>query len=291
MLNNKLSLSDFKLFRGLINQRSGIFLSEAKQNFLAIRLNYRMEACKLSSFKEYYYYLKYDPKGNEEMQKLINAVSVNETYFFRDKDQLSIFKNHALHGIMNLKRSRGERQIKIWSAACSTGEEPYSIAILVSDVINRTPTHWDVEIIATDISTLALASARRGEYDDYALRETKLNYLNRYFEQAGQGKYQVISDIKKMVSFGHINLTDSSSTRKIIDMDCVFCRNVIIYLDMDSRRRVIENMYRSLNQNDGYLFLGQAENLREIESPLQPLHFDGTVIYRKQPSAKLLEAA
>ncbi len=291
MLNDKLSLADFKLFRDLIKKHSGIFLSEAKQNFLTIRLNYRMETCKLSTFKEYYYYLKYDPKGNEEMQNLIDAVSVNETYFFRDSNQLNIFKSHILPRIMSIKSSQGERQLKVWSAACSTGEEAYSIAMIISDIVSRAPARWDVEIIATDISTSALVSARRGIYDDYALRETKLSYLNKYFEQAGPGKYCVKSEIKQMINFGHINLVDNLSTRKITNMDCIFCRNVIIYLDMESRRRLIENMYRSLNQNDGYLLLGQAETLREIESPLHPLHFDGTVVYQKQTSNELLEVA
>ncbi len=290
MFNNTLSLSDFKLLRGLINERSGIFLSDAKQNFLAIRLNYRLETCKLSTFKEYYYYLKYDPKGNEELQNLINAVSINETYFFRDSEQLNIFKNHILPTLMNNKSKQGKRELKIWSAACSTGEEVYSLAMIVSDVLGRAMVDWDVEITATDISTSALVSARRGLYDDYALRETKLSYLNKYFEKSGSEKYQVKNEIKKLINFGQINLVNTLSTRRIINMDCIFCRNIIMYLDMESRRRVIENMYRSLNQNDGYLFLGQAENLREIESPFQPRYYDGTIIYQKQVGVGLLEA-
>lgn len=291
MLNDELSPADFKLFRRLINERSGIFLSETKQNFLTIRLNYRMETCKISTFKEYYYYLKYDPKGNEEMQNLINAVAINETHFFRGSDQLNIFKSHILPKIMNVKISQGKRQLKLWSAACSTGEEAYSLAMIVNDIVDRAKEQWDAEITATDISTSALVSARRGVYDDYALRETKLSYLNKYFNQMGTGKYQVKNEIKKMINFGHINLVNSLSTRKINNMDCVFCRNVIMYLDIDSRRRVIENVYRSLNQNDSYLFLGPAENLREIENPFQPLNYYGTVIYQKQLSDQLLQVA
>lgn len=279
MVESGLSSADFILFRELINNHSGIWLSDQKKNFLMIRLVHRMESCKVATFKEYYYYLKYDPRGGEELQNLIDAVTINETHFFREASHFRVFRDRILKQVVDERRKAGERYLKLWSAACSTGEEAYTIAMMVLDVIKGTAM-WGVEILATDISNTALESARRGVYESYTLRETEPYYLKEYFDQVSPGRYRVKEQLKKLVHFGWINLVDGAATRKIANMDCIFCRNVIMYLDMENRRRVLANMYRSLAPG-GYLFLGEAESLRGLAPLFELRHFDKSIIYQK----------
>lgn len=283
MTEIELGPADFKLFRDLINKRSGIWLGDLKVNFLKIRLIHRMEACKVSTFKEYYYYLKYDPRGGDEIQNLIDAVSVNETHFFRDQAQIKSFRQVILTDLIASRRQNGRNRLKFWSAACATGEEAYTIAMTVFDVIKGT-SMWDVEVLATDISNTALASARRGIYESYTLRETELGYVEKYFEPVGPNSYQVKNQLKQLVHFGHINLVDGAATQKITNVDCIFCRNIIMYLDPDSRRRVIDNMYRSLRAG-GFLFLGEAESLHSVSALFEMRHFGRTIVYQKPGEA------
>ncbi len=267
----------FRQLRDFIYEKSGMFFQEGKTYLLEDRLSTRLEARNISSYEEYIYFLRYDPRKDEEIKELFNSVTTNETSFFRDLNQLEAFRQGILPCIEK-KKANGNKSVKIWSAACSTGEEPYTIAIMLSaeGFVLR---GWDIDILASDISDQVLASARRAQYSDYAVRNTPEEYIKRYFSSEN-GSYVIVPEIKRMVRFLNLNLMDTVQMKSMRGVDVIFCRNVLIYFDDDAKKKVIGHLYDSLTDG-GYLIVGFSESLFNITRAFKPVGMNKCVIYQK----------
>jgi len=272
-----LSKEDFRMIRDLIKERCGIWLSDAKTNFLSMRLTHRLKATNMDSVKDYFFYLKYDPNGGKELDDLVDAVTVNETYFFRENGQLEDFSNDLAPKILENKQ-RGA-PLSIWSAGCSSGEEPYTIAMMLLEHRLKLETSM-INVIGSDIKRSILGAARAGHYDDYSVRHVPPHYLLKYFDKATDGRHTVKERVKQLVTFVHINFMDPFSTGRMRDIDAIFCRNVMIYFDDKDKGRCMENLRRSLAKG-GHLFLGHAEILSRTSLPFDVVRLKQSVAYRK----------
>lgn len=283
----KMSEEEFRLIRDFIYENSGIFFDTSSRFLLERRLHHRLEIHNLKSYRDYYRFLLYDPEREEELNAVLDVLTTNETYFFREKCQLKAFTEEILPEMM--ERKGRNRKIRIWSAGCSTGEEAYTIAMLVLE--KGLIPEWTVEIFANDISHRVLQVARKGIYTESSFRATEEYYKRRFFKPLEGGRYRIKEEVKKLVRFGHLNLLDRDRLWLVGKVDVIFCRNVIIYFDREAKKRVIENLYDRL-VDGGYLLLGHSESLIGISTAfmLQPLKND--IVYRKPlPSREIEEKA
>jgi chemotaxis protein methyltransferase CheR len=274
-LSFTLDFDDFDALRRLIRDHCGIWLGDTKVSFLQVRLADRMQAWNISSPREYYYFVKYDASGSEEIQRLVDAVTVNETWFFRETGPVEAWREAVLPGLLE----RGGR-VRLWSAGCATGEEPYTLAMLLLEACSEVAVA-QIEILATDISQRALEAARAAVYDPHSLRHTEPYRLARYFRTAPAGRYAVREDVRRLVRFGHTNLVDLTLAERIRAMDLVLCRNLIIYLDDQGRQVALDNLHAALRPG-GYLTLGHSESLIHVTTPFEVARVGGSIMYRKR---------
>jgi chemotaxis protein methyltransferase CheR len=274
----KLSNETFALLRDIIYSKCGIFFPEGKKYFLEMRLVRRLEEMNLKSFEDYYYFLTYDSQRVKELHNLFNSIVTNETSFFRDLPQLEAFRKGVVPKAMEEKAKAGGKTLKLWSAACSTGEEPLTLAMmLLEDGVQARG--WNIDILASDISDNVLKPAAAGVYEKYSLRNTPDNYLKKYFQQNGDS-YVASSKVRELVKYRKVNLIDSIEMRMIKGMDIIFCRNVLIYFDDNSKKKVISHLYDSLNKG-GYLLVGFSESLHNITRLFRPVSIERSVVYQK----------
>jgi chemotaxis protein methyltransferase CheR len=252
----------FRLLRDFIHDYCGLYFDDGSRFLLERRLSRRLEQHQLRTFAEYYHLLRYDRRREEELAVLIDNLTTNETYFFREGAQLRAFSEEILPEIRTA--NAGRRRLRIWSAGCSTGEEPYTIAILLLESGDWWR-DWQVEILGSDISQRVLHTARRGVYKKGSHRATPPDMLRKYFHEEGKGDYRVVDAVRSLVSFSAVNLLDPSKLSLIRDMDVIFCRNVIIYFDREAKKKVIGSFYDRLHEG-GYLLLGHAESLMNIST-------------------------
>jgi chemotaxis protein methyltransferase CheR len=281
--NNRqeLRLEDFIVFRDFIHERSGMFFAENKKYLIENRLSKRMAALGLKSFKDYFYQVKYDT-SQKEFNTLMNLVTTNETSFYRNPPQLRSFQEEVLPLIIKEKQQAGSfRRLKIWSAGCSTGEEPYTIAIIAREVLGA-DSPWSVEIIANDISEQVLYAARKGIYNEMTLRTTPPEIVAKYFRQDG-GRYVIDDSVKRLVKFSHLNLSDKRKLGLVNECDIIFCRNVMIYFSDEVKKQIIKGFYSSLRPG-GYLFIGHSESLHGISKSFKLVYFKHGLVYHKEPS-------
>jgi chemotaxis protein methyltransferase CheR len=276
----KISDDEFKQLRDFIYDQSGIYIGDNRKYLLENRLRNRLTELNLKSFGEYYYFLQYDRSKREELNKLFEVVTTNETSFFRNPPQLKVFQEKVLGEILKSQAAAGKKRLRIWSAGCSTGEEPYTLAIQIHEALRGDLASWDVKITANDLSESVLVSARRGVYNEYALRTTPKEIVSRYFSKEEAG-FKIKPEVKKLVSFGQINLNDRTQIKRIERSNVVFCRNVIIYFDDDMKKRVIGSFYDNLSPG-GYLIIGHSESLHNISRAFKPMHHPGAIVYRKE---------
>ncbi len=277
----KVPMSDeeFALLHELIYQHCGLRFDPQNKPLLESRLQPRLRQCQCASFRDYYLYLRYDRRREEELAECIDLVAVHETYFFREMNQLQDFMRELLPEF--LQRPNQPKTLRIWSAGCSTGEEPYSLAMLLLD---EPALHgWDISLIATDISPRVLQQARRGIYRESSFRVMDPNYHSRYFEPA-QGGMKLLDPPRQLVTFLCLNLFDQQRQGLIWGMDFIFCRNVMIYFDATAKQRVAELFYDKLNPGGG-LLLGHAESLLSISTDFQLRHLSHDLVYQK-PAAR-----
>jgi chemotaxis protein methyltransferase CheR len=208
---------------------------------------------------------------------IMDILTTNETYFFRESFQLKAFSEEVIPELIKRKAARGNRTLRIWSAGCSTGEEPYTIAMLLSTIPELSG--WKIEIIGTDISQKVLQQARRAVYGKSSFRVTEEGDLQRFFHRHDDG-YKVNDAIRELVTISHLNLFDASRLTMLGTFDIVFCRNVIIYFDQAAKKRVIETFYSSLSAG-GFLLLGHSESLMNITTLFTLRHFKNDMIYQK----------
>ncbi len=275
----KVTNEEFLQLRDFIYQQSGIYIAENRKYLIENRLRNRIRDLNLKNFGEYYYYLRYDANRRTELNRLFEVVTTNETSFFRNPPQLQIFKDVVLKDVLDKQRAAGQKKLRIWSAGCSTGEEPYTLAILLYEVLKNETPMWDIKITANDLSEAVLAAARAGEYSEYALRTTPPEIVSKYFIKNG-ANYKIDPKLKSMISFGPINLSDRMQVKRVERSQIVFCRNVIIYFDDEMKKQVIGAFYDNLLPG-GYLLIGHSESLHNISRTFKPEHHAGTIVYRK----------
>lgn len=284
MLSGKkieMSNHSFHALRDMIYERSGILFPDQKKYILENRLLRRVEDSGFDDFEKYIDFLRHDPSKDKEFSALFDIVTTNETSFFRDANQLHAFESVVLPRIVKEVEEKGYKKLRIWSAPCSTGEEPYTLAMLL---LNRFPkiynSGWDIEIHGSDISESVLNTARRGEYNDYSIRNVPPSYMDRYFTKNGSGKYHVKPEVRSMVRLSNINLFDDMRLRIFRGMNIVFCRNVLIYFDEAAKKKVIANIYDCLSPG-GYLFIGHAESLFNISRAFKLVNINNIMLYQK----------
>ena len=276
-----LSDAEFVQLRDFIYQQFGIFIAENRKYLIENRLSGRLKELNLKSYGDYSHYLRFDPNCKAELSKLAEVVTTNETSFYRNPPQLQIFQEKVLRKVLEEGRSKGRKQLRIWSAGCSTGEEPYTLAIILLEELKTEISSWDIRIMANDLSEAVLAAARRGMYSEYALRTTPREIVSRYFTKDDKSVYHVSPRVKQLVTFGPINLNDKFAVKRVERSHIIFCRNVIIYFDDDMKKRVISGFYDNLLPG-GYLIIGHSESLHNISRTFKPEYHPGAIIYIKQ---------
>ncbi|MHC1698511.1 MAG: protein-glutamate O-methyltransferase CheR [Geobacteraceae bacterium] len=272
-----MSEEEFRLVRDLIHSHCGIYFDTDAKFLLEKRLARRLEQHQLPGFKEYYHFLKYSRGREQELSDIMDVLTTNETYFFREEFQLNAFVGELLPELKAVKEKRGDRTIRIWSAGCSTGEEPYTIAMLIMET--GAFKDWKIEIIGTDISHRVLQQARKGLYGKSSFRTTSPERIGRFFHQQ-DGLYRISDEVRGLVTISHLNLLDENRMILLGKMDIIFCRNVIIYFDQAAKRAVIEAFYRSLREG-GYLLLGHSESLLNTTTAFALKHLKNDMVYQK----------
>lgn len=275
--NHLMSDDEFHLLRDCIYAHCGIYFDQESKYILEKRLSSRLTDLGLSSFYDYYHFIKYNRNKEHELTDIMDVLTTNETYFFRESIQLKAFTDEVIPELIKRKTARANKTLRIWSAGCSTGEEPYTIAMLLSTIPELTG--WKIEIIGTDISNKVLSQARRGVYGKSSFRATNESDLRRFFVAQDDG-YRVNDSIKALVTISHLNLFDSHRLALLGKVDLVFCRNVIIYFDQAAKKRVIESFHSAL-YDGGFLLLGHSESLMNISTQFTLRHFKNDMIYQK----------
>ncbi len=275
MLTSTISINEaeFVELKDIIYNNSGILFMPSKKYLIENRLSKRLSELNFTTYKDYIYYLKYNPNKHNELVKLINLVTINETYFMRERGQIDHLVTKALPEMI----SKGKRRIRIWSIPCSTGEEPYSIAIALQEagLFEKA----SIEIIAMDINSDVVEVAKQGEYRSGSFRGVPTTFY-KHFKQEGQ-IYRINDDIKKRVRFTVGNLVSNTIAATMGRLDVIFCRNVLIYFDMNNKAKAVEMFAKVLN-DDGYLFLGHSETLTRISESFVVTNFGGGALYRKK---------
>ena len=275
----KLSDKEFKELTEFIYQKTGIAIPARRKYLIENKLGKRIVELKLSSFGDYVKYLKFSPQKEREFKKLCELITINETSFFRDIKQLTLFKNVILPELINKRQSMGTKSLRIWSAGCSSGEEPYTLGIILHEVLKMSIIGWDIKISANDISPAVLMKARKGIYSEYSLRTTPENIKQKYFIKQKEG-YKIHPKVQKLVNFQLINLAEERDVKKLPKSDIIFCRNVIIYFDDEVKKKVLNHFYNNL-KDDGYLFLGYSESIHRVTRLFKAQIKPGGVVYTK----------
>jgi chemotaxis protein methyltransferase CheR len=280
--NNSATLSaeSFERWRQFIYKSCGIYFQDNKKYLLESRLLKRLNTLKLNSYEEYYDYLNAGSRRTIEMQELYEAITINETYFFRNQPQQDALIQKIIPELIQAKYNSPFKKIRIWSAASSSGEEAYSIAMVIKEYIQPRFPQFSFEIVGTDISKEMLEKARNGFYNDYAIKNLPVNFLKKYFTKTARG-FEISSDIKKYASFMELNLYDDIKIKTMQNFDVIICANVLIYFDVKSKIKVVNHLYNALNKG-GYLFIGYSETLHGISQAFKLTSFPKTIGYKKE---------
>jgi len=272
-----MSEEEFRLIRDLVYSHSGLFFDNDSKYLLEKRLGRRLSLHRLSAFRDYYHFLRYNREKEQELSDIMDILTTNETYFFREAFQLKAFTDEIIPELIAEKEKKGDRSLRIWSAGCSSGEEPYTIAMLLLEM--GCCKGWRVEIIGTDISHRVLQQARKALYGKSAFRATEETYVKRFFQEQ-DGSFRIADAVKELVTISHLNLFDQNRLALLGRMDIIFCRNVIIYFDQAAKKRVVEIFNRMLRQG-GYLLLGHSESLMNISTAFTLKHLKNDMVYQK----------
>ena len=270
-MNATITDTEYSQFQTFIYEQVGITLSGDKKTLIVSRLGKRLRALELSSYQEYLDYVRGDA-GQEELTNLLDLISTNKTDFFREPVHFDFLRNTVLPTLTT------SRQVRIWSSASSSGEEPYTIAMTLYDSVPN-PAQWDFKVLASDISTRVLAKAAAGIYEDERVASLDSDLVRRHFLR-GRGDHtsrvKVKPHIAEIVRFRRINLMDESFPIRTA-LDVVFCRNVMIYFDKETQSRLVQKFFRYLKPG-GYLFIGHSESLQWVDHPFT---YVAPTIYQK----------
>ena len=261
LLNNRefeFSAKDFKYISDVIADRTGIVLSEAKHDMVYSRLARRLRELKLTVFSEYLALIK--SGHEEEILAFTNAITTNLTSFFREKHHFEYLREKVLP---ELKKTKTDKRIRVWSAGCSSGEEPYSIAMTIRDVFPILE-GWDIKILASDLDTNMVETARNGVYTEERVAGLDKKHLKKWVSRGKgehEGKIRMSQELRDMITFNQLNLMDEWPIKGPFDF--IFCRNVVIYFNKETQRELFDR-YASLVAEQGHLFIGHSESLHKV---------------------------
>ena len=267
---------DFQKVCDFLYRRTGMLFTASKRYYVQRRISDRMSFLKIAYFPTYFSFLRSDADG--EIEKFINAFTVNETYFYREEHQLRCLSTDLLNERVRSKRP-GEA-LRIWSVPCATGEEPYSIAMWLLENWPEVDVQ-DVEIVGSDIDTECLTAARLGEFGQRALMRLTPALIGKFFTAAGNDRWRIVDDVRQSVQFTQANLMDRREVRGHGTFDVIFCRNVLIYFDDASRRVAAENLYESLAPG-GFICLGHTESMSRISPLFEVRRFQDAIVYQRR---------
>ena len=274
-----LSVEQFQRLSQQIYQKLGLHFDEKKIYFLKKRIEKRMAALGIENARDYVFMVSYaDPRG-VEMQALANLVTTNETYMFREYDQLQAFANHCLPEVLSAKQAQGDRSLRIWSAGCSSGEEAYTLAMIVQEVFPQAQS-WDCRIVATDIDENMLRHVEAARYGARSVHDVPDEYREKYLIEDGD-EWIVRRRTAALVEVRHLNLHDRMEMRAMRGFDFIFCRNVLIYFDDLSRKAVVDHFYNALHPGS-YLFLGHSESVGRVTTAFKLKRFESHLVYMKE---------
>jgi chemotaxis protein methyltransferase CheR len=275
----KMSDEMFRQIREFIYQQTGIYFQDNKKYLLEGRLAKRAQLLNLPNFEAYYALIRSGVRRMEEMKHLYDAVTINETFFFRNEPQFEAFEKTLVPQIMESRRG-SPGKLRVWSAASSSGEEAYTLAMIYLEKLKPAYPRLEIEIVGTDISPGVLETARSGVYREYSIRNTPKAILDKYFV-AEDARFHLDEKVKSLARFEHLNLYDRQRMRTMSRFDIIFCANVLIYFDAKSKIQVVSDLYDALNPG-GFLFIGYAESLHGISTAFKLLNFPKTVAYKKE---------
>ncbi len=266
--------------RDVIYQISGIYQPEEKLYLLASRCARRMSVVNARTPSEYLEFLTVRGNRDAELRLLLNEITIGETYMFRSPAQLEALRTVILPQLIEAKGAMGFKRLRVWSAGCSTGEEPYTLAMFLLEESAKLLAGWTFDILATDLNDNSVAAAKAGIYGEYALRSTSEALRRKYFKPYDEKRLQATDQLKSIIRFDRVNLSDDSKMLFLKGLDLIFCCNVLIYFDLNSKRKVTQHFYSNLLPG-GYLFLGHAESLYQVDDKFRLVHFPGVIGYWK----------
>ncbi len=269
-MDSFLTDADFERFRSLIYDESGIHFSESNRTILESRLKERLRHAGLDTIAEYYSHVR---SNGEELKVLLDAVTTNLTRFFRNAAHWQTFENYIVPNLIEDKRRRVDKNVRFWSAGCSTGEEAYTLAIELRELL---PPDLSAEILASDLSLKSVLTAQQGFYPDSRMGGIPDPLLAKYFDRT-EGGYQVKDALRQLIKFDYHNLKHDSGKR---NLDVVFCRNVLIYFDEAAQKAVVDRFYEAMAPHS-YLFIGHSESLFGMETKFKFLKTDWATLYTK----------
>lgn len=272
-----MTTEEFNLFRTLIYDTCGIDFQPDKSFLLENRLRKRMQQCGIPTYIKYYYYLTNGLSGSQELITLVDSITINETNFFRNRPQFDLLETLILPELIAKKKQGGDKRLRIWSAGCSSGQEPYSIAITLLENIAFVDL-WDIKILASDISLSILEVAEAGRYLEPQLRGLEQHHQDKYFLKNSNGEYIINERVKKLVTFDYHNLKHDNGLR---GFDIIFCRNVMIYFDQAGCSSLVSRFASSLTLG-GYLFIGHAETLKGLSTRFKMICHNKGIAYCKE---------
>jgi chemotaxis protein methyltransferase CheR len=273
----ELTAEQFSKLSRLIYKKLGLMFDDKKMYFLNKRVERRLVQLGMQNADEYLFRLGYCDADGVEMQALANLITTNETYMFREFEQLASFADYCLPEVIGAKKKDLDKRLKIWCAGCSSGEEAYTLAIIVREVFPEAAS-WKVEITATDIDENMLQMARNAIYGDRSVKGVPNSYSHHLTATASG--FRVVPDTARLVKMEKLNLSDHQQMKAMRGYDFIFCRNVLIYFDDESRRNVLNHFYDALNPR-GYIFLGHSESVGRITSAFRLKRAEGHLLYTK----------
>jgi len=273
-----ISDKDFEHIRDYIYNLCGIYFPAVKKYFVESRLARRMEATGTTTHDEYHRLLN-SARGTTELKFLMDEITTNETYFFRNPPQLAALETRLIPELVETKAKMGFRKLRIWSAASSSGEEAYTLAMVLLEKRSSLLKDWIIEIVGTDINETVLAQAREGVFNAYSVRNMPEPYRRKYFKE-DSGRFMLSAEVKRLVTFNKLNLYEDSKMIFMKSFDIIFCANALIYFDQASKAKVVQHFYNNL-QAYGYFFVGQSESLHGVNDKFKTVHFPGGFAYKK----------
>lgn len=277
--SNAITDDEFRQLRDFIYAKCGIWVDDKRKYLFDNRFAGRLAQLGLNTFSDYLKVLTHGADKDKELLHVYELVTTNETSFFRDIKQLDAFKAHVLAPLIEEQRKKNKLEITIWSAGCSSGEEPYTLSMLIHELLGAEVKRWRVAVTAVDLSPDMIAKAKAGVYSDYAFKTTSEALKKKYFSPVTDG-FKISPAVASLVNFQVVNLNDTAALKRIPKSQVVFCRNVIIYFDVAMKKKITAAFYDNLIPG-GFLILGHSETLHNITSTFRPKFLTGSVAYQK----------